>query len=227
MKVESTYAKALEKVDAKIKRMKEQAEAVRWFYENNNMEESYRRAMKLEELSEQTVLLTRVLPAYAGAPDAALEVQEKIIQLIPVNVGFSAEGWFCICFPALLPKKAAGSAEYVRSFLYPAMQKFFDGKPPVRFTDCVMVFRHVYDQTRPERAMRDHDNIEVNMVSDIVALYVLPDDSPRVCTHYYCSAAGPEERTEIYIVPKPDFPIWLAEEKVFPEQGVILYDELL
>ena len=79
------------------------------------------------------------------------------------------------------------------------MQKFFDGKPPVRFTDCVMVFRHVYDQTHPERAMRDHDNIEVNMVSDIVALYVLPDDSPRVCTHYYCSAAGPEERTEIYI----------------------------
>ena len=38
MKDESTYAKALEKVDAKIKRMKEQAEAVRWFYENNNME---------------------------------------------------------------------------------------------------------------------------------------------------------------------------------------------
>ena len=74
-------------------------------------------------MSEQTVLLTRVLPAYAGAPDAALEVQEKIIQLIPVNVGFSAEGWFCIRFPALLPKKAAGSAEYVRSFLYPAMQK--------------------------------------------------------------------------------------------------------
>ena len=61
MKDESTYAKALEKVDAKIKRMKEQAEAVRWFYENNNMEESYRRAMTLEELSEQTVLLLSLI----------------------------------------------------------------------------------------------------------------------------------------------------------------------
>ena len=75
--------------------------------------------------------------------------------------------------------------------------------------------------------MRDHDNIETNMVTDIVAMYVLPDDHPAVCSHYYCSAAGEEERTEIYIIPKHDFPMWLVEEKTLPDKGVKLYETLV
>ena len=70
MKAETTYMKTLGKVEAKLSRMKEQAAAVRWFYENGNLPESYNRALRLEELSEQAVLLTRVLPAYTGAVGA-------------------------------------------------------------------------------------------------------------------------------------------------------------
>ena len=72
MKTETTYIKTLGKVEAKLSRMKEQAAAVRWFYENGNLPESYNRALRLEELSEQTVLLTRVLPAYTGAVGATI-----------------------------------------------------------------------------------------------------------------------------------------------------------
>lgn len=201
MKAETTYMKTLGKIEAKLTRMKEQASAVRWFYENGNLPESYNRALRLEELSEQTVLLTRVLPAYTGAAGATVQTDAIISDTIPVEVGFTAEGWFSVRIPALLPKKASGSADYIRSYLYPAMRKFFDGKPPVRFRDCVLAYRHVYDRSRPERAMRDHDNIETNMVTDILALYVLPDDHPAVCSHYYCSAAGSEDRTEVYMLP--------------------------
>lgn len=158
MKTETTYIKTLGKVEAKLSRMKEQAAAVRWFYENGNLPESYNRALRLEELSEQTVLLTRVLPAYTGAAGATVQTDAIISDTIPVEVGFTAEGWFSVRIPALLPKKASGSADYIRSYLYPAMRKFFDGKPPVRFRDCVLAYRHVYDRSRPERAMRDHDN---------------------------------------------------------------------
>lgn len=73
MKAETTYMKTLGKVEAKLSRMKEQAAAVRWFYENGNLLESYNRALRLEELSEQTVLLTRVLPAYTGAVGATTQ----------------------------------------------------------------------------------------------------------------------------------------------------------
>lgn len=224
MKSETTYIKTLGKVETKLQRMKEQIEAIRWFYNNDNLTESYNRALKLEELSEETVLLTRVLPAYTGATNALTKVDEIVSNSIPVKIGFTAEGWFSVRIPALLPKKASGSADYIRSYLYPAMRSFFEGKPPIRFKDCVIAYRHVYDRNRPERAMRDHDNIETNMVTDIIAMYVLPDDSPAVCAHYYCSAAGCENRTEVYIVPKHDFPSWLLEEKSLPDKGVELFD---
>ena len=60
--------------------------------------------------------------------------------------------------------------------------------------------------------MRDHDNIETNMVSDIVAMYVMPDDAPSVCSHYECSVMGEDDRTEVYVIPRMDFPQWLSQE---------------
>ena len=67
-----------------------------------------------------------------------------------------------------------------------------------------------------------HDNIEINMVSDIVAMYVMPDDGPQVCSHYYCSAGGTAERTEVYVVPKQEFQKWLEWETTIPDKGVLL-----
>lgn len=40
MKAETTYMKTLGKIEAKLTRMKEQASAVRWFYENGNLPEA-------------------------------------------------------------------------------------------------------------------------------------------------------------------------------------------
>lgn len=176
------------------------------------MQIAYEQAMRLEETAERLVLLTRVLPAYTGSDVARLDVNNTVKLCIPVDMGFTTEGWFCLCIPTLLPKKGTGSADYIRSFLYPAMQEYFQGKEPVRFTDCVLVYRHVYDRDRPERRMRDHDNIETNMVSDIVAMYVMPDDSPLVCSHYECSVMGEDDRTEVYVIPRTDFPQWLLQE---------------
>ena len=216
--LKTTYMKTLGKVEAKLSRMKEQAAAVRWFYENGNLLESYNRALRLEKLSEQTVLLT---PCPSGLHRSSRGNNSNGCDHIRIRFLLklvTAEGWFSIRIPALLPKKASGSADYIRSYLYPAMRKFFEGKPRV------LAYRHVYDRSRPERSMRDHDNIETNMVTDILALYVLPDDHPAVCSHYYCSAAGSEDRTEVYVIPKHDFPVWMVEEKTLPDKGVKLYE---
>ena len=173
---------------------------------------AYEQALRLEETAERLVLLTRVLPAYTGSGMAKRDVENAMKRCIPVDMGFTAEGWFRLCIPALLPKKGSGSADYIRSFLYPAMQEYFQEKEPVRFTDCVLVYCHVYDRERPERRMRDHDNIETNMVSDIVAMYVMPDDAPAVCSHYECSVMGEDDHTEVCVVPGTDFPQWLLQE---------------
>ncbi len=173
---------------------------------------AYEQALRLEETAERLVLLTRALPAYTGSGMAKGDVESSMKRCIPVDMGFTAEGWFRLCILALLPKKAGGSADYIRSFLYPAMKEYFQEKEPVRFKDCVLVYRHVYDRERPERRMRDHDNIETNMVSDIVAMYVMPDDAPSVCSHYECSVMGEDDHTEVYVVPGKDFPKWLLQE---------------
>lgn len=224
MKQSNSFLKVLDKAEKRIQLMSEQIKTVRFLYSSGHISESYEKSMQLEETSEKAVLLTRVLPAYTGNPHAGLEINNVIRICIPLEIGFTFEGWFSVRIPALLPKKSKGSANYVRSFLYPAMQDFFKTTPPVRYTDCVLIYRHVYNKDRSERRKRDHDNIEINMVSDIVALYVMPDDGPSICSHYYCSAAGDDDRTEIYVVPKSDFSVWLALEKMMPDKGVKLYE---
>ena len=227
MKTHNTFQKALDKIDAKIQELHEQAFSVRRSYQDGNIKQAYESALRLEEVSEKTVLLTRALPAYTGNPKARLETENLIKLSIPIEIGFTEEGWFSLRIPALLPKKDAGSADYIRSSLYLAMREFFLDSQPVRYNDCVLIYRHIYARDRPERKKRDHDNIEVNMVSDIVAMYVLPDDGPSICSHYYCSAQGQSDRTEVYVVPQCEFTEWLENEKQMPEQGVKLYEKRL
>ena len=54
---------------------------------------------------------------------------------------------------------------------------------------------------------------ELNAVVDALAMFLLPDDSPMRCRHYYCSIVGDEESTEVFIVPRNEFGVWLAQEK--------------
>ena len=224
MKQKSSFLKVLDKAEKKIRVMSEHLNDVRFLYTSGHISEAYEKAMRLEECSEKIVLLTRALPAYTGRPNAGLEVNNIMRASVPLEIGFTFEGWFSVRIPLLLPKKSEGSADYVRSLLYPAMSDFFKTAPPVRYKNCVLVYRHVYDETRSERQKRDHDNIEINMVSDIIALYVMPDDGPEICSHYYCSAKGKDERTEVYVVPKNDFTMWYSLEKMFPDEGVKLYE---
>ena len=166
----NSFGDSLKRLERKLKIIGSTIENVRAFFDCGNTYQMYEHALKLEEQMEQAVLLSRTLPAYTGKPLAQAEVSNIERLNIPLEIGFTKEGWFSLRIPALLPKKSEGSAEYVRSFLYPAMKEFFEGLAPVRYTDCILIYRHVYDEKRPERRMRDHDNIEINMVSDIVAI---------------------------------------------------------
>lgn len=221
---ENSFIKVLDKVELAGRNLEAQIAYVRRFHQNSDLQGAYAASLQLEEIAERLVLFARRLPAYTGCPMAEDAVESCMEAAIPVEIGFTAEGWFALRIPALLPKKSSGSADYIRSFLYPAMRRFFQTQPPVRYRNCVLIYRHVYSRDRPERQKRDHDNIEVNMVSDIVALYVMPDDSPEVCAHYYCSVSGTDDRTEVYVVPKNEFPLWLVAERAMPDAGVKLYE---
>ncbi len=215
----------MEKVKRKIRRTDAAVQDTEDMLHAGMVENACESAFQLAYEAEQLTLLARTLPAYTGNPTAAQVSENIMLSVAPIQIGFTCEGWFGVFIPSLLPKKSKGSADYIRAMLYPAMRRFFHGKEPVRYNRCVLIFRHIYDKCRPERRYRDHDNIEINMVSDIVALYVMTDDAPPCCSHYYCSAAGDTDRTEIYVVNREDFPRWLKAEKTFPLEGVKLLEK--
>lgn len=222
MENQSTFEQGLASATLRISRVKAALGNTQIMADAGLMKHAFTCAFTLAQEVEKLALLARVLPAYTGHPHAAVLYEQMLLDTAPVKIGFTKQGWFGISIPALLPKKTKGSPDYIRSILYPAMNRFFHGKEPVCYPECVLIFRHVYDKNRPEREYRDHDNIELNMVADIVALYVMIDDSALRCAHYYCSTAGSCDRTEVYVVPPSAFASWLKAERTFPEEGVEL-----
>lgn len=183
-------------------------------------QEVYALGFEAVNLAEKQALLCRSIPCYTGHPAAMVDLQTLLQNLVPIELGFTVQGWFVLRMPLLLPKKEKGSDEYIRSILYPSMRRFFEEKASKRFERCVLIFRHVYDQNRPEREYRDHDNIELNAAVDAVALHTMMDDMAMRCRHFYCSAAGPKESTEVYVVPNEEFTAWLAMEQDIPVNGM-------
>lgn len=217
-----SFQKTLFQLENKLRQVQTLERTVQQASSLDEEEMAYHTASQLADACEQAVLLARALPACMGRPHVFFDLGQKSESPSPVEVGFTREGWFSLRMPMLLPKKERGSAAFVRMLLLPALRCFFQGKPPVRISPCVLVFRHVYARDRPDRALRDHDNIETNMAADCVALYVMEDDGPTACSHYECTAQGDWERTELYVVPQAEFPQWLLSDKSMPEEGVEL-----
>jgi hypothetical protein len=220
----SGFERCLDSANRRIGRVWAALEEIDTHLRRRDMEGAYDAAFEAAEHAEKLTNLCREMPAYSGHPRARAMIEDAMLENFPMEIGFTAEGWYCVRIPALLPKKNKGSPAYISDPLYPAMKRFWHGKPPARYSFNVTIFRHVYDRERPERQYRDHDNIELNRVLDIVALYVMPDDSPMRCQHYYCSAPGSANRTEIYIVPQTEFIAWLAGKDTIPDEGVMLYE---
>jgi hypothetical protein len=223
---QSAFKREIELAEKQLLKAQKSMELMKQKSEAGYLENAYYEAFNFEDICEKLTLAARLLPAYTGSPQAPKLSEQVTADNIPVRIGFTPEGWFGVVIPALLPKKYKGSPEYIRKYLYPAMKNFFRGKQPVRYNDCVMIFRHIYRRDRPERRYRDHDNIELNAVVDAVSFYVLYDDAPLMCEHYYCSASGDEDRTEVFVVPRKEFGAWIADSKTYKNKEVILHENL-
>ena len=198
-------------------------------YRTGQIQEGNQIALQNAVIAERIAVRYRALPTLYGPLTIRKEVSRIVAEENPVKIGYTQEGWLSVRLPHLLPRKERerkgeiGSNEYLRGILPPALNRFFKGNLPTRFGDCVIIFRHIYDKEHPERKKRDHDNIEINFVIDAIANHVMKDDGALECRHYYCRAAGIEERTEIYVVPENEFITWYQAEKYFPDEGVTLH----
>lgn len=217
----SRFEAGVHRVNRHLKKVNSAVTAMLYFARMHKDLEAYDDTMKAEQAAEKLVNELRKLVKVSGRPSAVMDVETIMEEEIPVEMGYTEEGWFHLRFPRMLPKKEGGSAEYVRGFLYPAVNRYFrNAEYSRRFSDCVVIFRHVYDENCPENQARDHDNIELNMVIDTIAIYVMEDDTPFKCRHYYYSVAGPYDHTEVYVVPLSDWKLWVDREDSIPGEGM-------
>lgn len=223
---QSYFQIQLDSTIKEAKKLLKQLNAVKLDYADKRIEGALEKSVTAARISESIALKTRALPAYTGHPQAEVMAKKALEEAVPVEMGFTEEGWFCLRMPILLPRKEKSSRSYLRGFLYPALECFTYEKSKIRYRNCVLIFRHVYDRNRPEREYRDHDNIELNTVVDAIAIFFLVDDTPLECRHYYCSASGEKEMTEVYIVPRADFESWLDMEKEPEKLRKKLYENL-
>ena len=176
------------------------------------------------EQKERSTLLCRALPLYSPEPQLRPKVKQVLTDATSAKCGYTEEGWFCAVIPTLLPKKRNSSTGYIKEIMYASLERFFMDKPIRKVGKCTIIFRHIYNRNNPKRAWRDHDNIEIKTVIDAIALFVMEDDSPHVCQHFYCSAEGDCDKTEVYVVPQDEFTIWCKMQPNIPDYGLKLYD---
>ena len=210
------FGEAIQQAQCSLEKTIAEYEVVRSAYAAGDIEEAYQRAFRYAAASEQQALQARDLPAYTGNPNAGRVMQEQIRTLVPIEIHEPPDkDWIAFTIPALLPKKEKGSALFIRLSLLAALADHYKDKPPHRIDNCTIVVKHLYDETRPEREYRDHDNIELNAAIDAIALFALVDDSPLRCRHYYCSAPAKGNSTEIHLMPNDVFMCWLVAENLF------------
>ena len=114
-------------LDSTIKeaeKLLKQLNAVKLDYADKRIEGALEKSVTAARISESVTLKTRALPAYTGHPQAEGMVQKALEEAVPIEMGFTEEGWFCLRMPILLPRKEKSSRSYLRGFLYPALECF-------------------------------------------------------------------------------------------------------
>ena len=84
--------------------------------------------------------------------------------------------------------------------------------PLPQFERCVLCVVHCIQPNSGRRAVPDYDNIELKAVQDLLALFLMVDDSMRYCDRYETACAGDLAQTEFHILRPDAFPAWLVQQ---------------
>lgn len=115
-----------------------------------------------------------------------------------------------VMLPGLLPKR---KLHVNMSFLYEplnhALFKFQHEHHITYYSDCVVCFCHIYDRSLSTDRIRDYDNLECKQILDVIASYVLVDDTSLLCDLFHTMEYSDTDCTMIYVMEKRVFPEWL------------------
>ncbi len=119
-----------------------------------------------------------------------------------------------ITLPSLLPKrKQRRGAEFLTDPLYFALSQYADSHTLSKYSHCVVCFSHIYSRDLPSRRVRDYDNLELKQLLDVIATFLMEDDSGLLCDAYNTTELGDYDCTRISVMGKDRFPDWIKERE--------------
>ena len=208
MNTRSNFEGAANSLIGRYTELSRKTEEALALFQKERYEEAYELMLDLARKSEKATLISRKLPTHTGKPNADAEMDAVLAEASPIKMGFIMRDWFFLRMPPLAYCKELANKEYIRGMLYPALLRFWIGKPIARIPNGVIVLRHVFPWDDRANRKRDYDNVETKLVVDAIALYLLEDDSPERCEVFHCTALGQEASLDVYVVPRDEFSYW-------------------
>jgi len=139
------------------------------------------------------------------------------------GLGYSQDnGIITITLPCLIPNRKKKPADFITTPLYATLERFVldnqggeceetpQHQPFQKFNHCVICITHVYDKALLAKGRkRDHDNVELKGIIDVINSFLLTDDSDNLCDIYNTSKISDKDFTVISIMSKEIFPSWI------------------
>ena len=134
-----------------------------------------------------------------------------VVQGIKIN---DENGVLEITLPCLLPKrKKRQSTEFLIDPLYFTLSQYSDSHPLKKFKHCVVCFSHIYSADFPKQNIRDYDNLELKQLLDVIATFIMEDDTGILVDAYNTTEVGECDCTRIFVMDKNMFSEWLKERE--------------
>ena len=99
------FIKTLEKVKELRDNLDEHIEITSQLWEDGKAGEAYYYSAEIYHECQRILVNAASLMSYTGNANAAIDAKKLTRSTVPVEIGYTKEGWFCVRFPALLPKK--------------------------------------------------------------------------------------------------------------------------
>lgn len=157
---------------------------------------------------------------YASTPVKKWEYLDSAAVVQGISVSRHS-GVFEILMPGLLPKrKQRPDMEYLLDPLTAALTSYAKGHLLPRYRECMICYTHIYARDLPDRRIRDYDNLELKRIQDVIASFVLTDDTGALCDIYHTTELGETDATRISIMDNKYFAEWLSVQKT-ASQGAV------
>ena len=202
--------KAIKKIEINRNKIEEELTFYKYVLnENFDREILNEKAIKLVKMFGSSKIECAKLVSIAGITSL-----NELVDEIAVKLEFIEEKEHLkIVFPDLLPKRLQYdnnknlNKQDIRNMYQRSFLEYARKPEKIRFKERVAIIYNFYFES--DREIKDYDNFETKVVTDLIASSIIGEDSPRECIILFNYGIGEKSHTEIDIIPERILPEYL------------------